>query len=104
MDGRFYALRMQLRQKYPNVSGDLLDAIIQEVDGHVSTTVSTAHWGENKQLQDLLSRTSHELSIMTESTGIQGYHLNGEVLYWEETQFPTLKEEIDAFLERCKKQ
>jgi hypothetical protein len=48
--------------------------------------------------RDVVNRTAQALSIMDESEGITGWHLNGDVSPWDEGDLPALREELMALL------
>lgn len=47
---------------------------------------------------DLLTRIAQGLSIIEQSEGIAGWHMNGEVSRWDEGDLPGLLEEVREFL------
>jgi len=56
---------------------------------------STGLSGEDLEtIKDVIS----ELSIMSESDGVSGFHLNGDILTWDETEFPKLLEKLQKMV------
>lgn len=54
---------------------------------------------ENERLRDVLLRISEAISgYINESTGIAGYHMNGDIEAWGETDLPDLVVEADDVL------
>lgn len=56
--------------------------------------------GYYQEVQDVLVETlGIVLSLMDESSGVVGYHLNGEVATWEEL---ALREELEAVVRKAR--
>ena len=54
--------------------------------------------GVPDEWRDVVARTVQALSIMDESEGIAGWHLNGDVSPWDEGDLPALRDELTALL------
>lgn len=54
---------------------------------------------ENRLLKKAIKQTIEELSIMDESQGVAGWHLNGAVATWEEVGLTDIREELMKLLE-----
>ena len=57
----------------------------------------TAH--QIKAIPDMLETLGIVLSLMDESSGVVGYHLNGEVATWEELG---IREEVEAAIKKAR--
>ena len=51
-----------------------------------------------EEWREAVQRAVDELSIMDESEGIAGFHLNGDVSLWDEGELPAVREELQALL------
>lgn len=56
------------------------------------------HIGDANKMGDMLRQLVDELSIVNDSEGVAGYHLNGDVLMWGQTEIPGLLEEAKILL------
>ena len=54
--------------------------------------------GAPKEWRKAVQRAVDELSIMDESEGIAGFHLNGDVSPWSEGELPAVRDELQALL------
>lgn len=55
--------------------------------------------GEGREAwREVVQRAVDELSIMDESEGIAGFHLNGDVSPWSEGELPAVRDELQALL------
>ena len=54
--------------------------------------------GVPDEWRDVVARTVQALSIMDESEGIAGWHLNGDVSPWDEGDLLALRDELTALL------
>lgn len=51
-----------------------------------------------------VKRAVDELSIMDESEGVAGFHLNGDVSSWDEGELPSVRDELQALLDELEKE
>lgn len=58
---------------------------------------------ESSQMRNLLADLAEELDVIVDSNGIAGYHMNGAILEWDETEFPELHDKIKNVLKRSDK-
>ena len=73
-------------------SGEAVEIIAEHIRDE-----KTAH--QIKAIPDMLETLGIVLSLMDESSGVVGYHLNGEVATWEELG---IREEVESAIRKAR--